>query len=617
MNHRHGGWTTHDPTGHRGARHSGGVRSRFSGARILLGILTLVLLGLTPVIGATATATAATATASVSAQTNTGDYTAYLGGPSHDSYNAGATSITPTNIGELQPVWRWDVPASPNTGKTTLWASPTVADGVIYIGAEDGYFYAINETTQQVVWSEFLGLQKGIECGTAGIISTATVANDPNTGLQTVYIYSPDGYLYALNAANGAVVWQTQIYTPNDTKNTLYAWSSPTVANDMVYIGVSSQCGHPEAQAGVAGVNQTTGTLQGMWHTRAGGKIGGSVWSSVAVEPSGSVLVTTGNGNYCSCSEPLYSESMVQLNGQTLTRQSYWQLPQDEAIVDSDFGGSPTLFTADINGVETPMVGACNKNGYYYALAQNDLRAGPVWSWQMTNPYKFLNGECDSAAIFDGTNLIEGGGAGTTINGVTYAGSVQSLNPATGQPIWQTGLPGGVIGSPTEDGAGVVSAQVFMSSTNQTGVYLLDASTGAIIDSIVLPSTSLFGQAVFANNDLLIGGQSNIGLTAYQIANLGPAITVTPDTEPTGAFGTIVTIKGSGFSGTPSVFFSGTGVNVTQVTVASPTVLKVKINVIKLAVTGSYNASVIEPGASGSPYTADTCTACLTVTSSS
>ena len=41
-----------------------------------------------------------------------------------------------------------------------------------------------------------------------GIISTATVADDPVTGTPTVYVNSPDGNLYALNAATGAVVWQ-------------------------------------------------------------------------------------------------------------------------------------------------------------------------------------------------------------------------------------------------------------------------------------------------------------------------------------------------------------------------------------------------------------------------
>jgi len=37
--------------------------------------------------------------------------------------------------------------------------------------------------------------------------------------------------------------------------------------------------------------------------------------------------------------------------------------------------------------VSTPMVGACHKNGIFYALAQDDLSAGPVWQTQITTQF--------------------------------------------------------------------------------------------------------------------------------------------------------------------------------------------------------------------------------------
>jgi len=33
------------------------------------------------------------------------------------------------------------------------------------------------------------------------------------------------------------------------------------------------------------------------------------------------------------------------------------------------------------------MVGACHKNGIFYALAQDDLSAGPVWQTQITTQF--------------------------------------------------------------------------------------------------------------------------------------------------------------------------------------------------------------------------------------
>ncbi len=174
------------------------------------------------------------------------NWAAFMGGASHSSYNADATAITPSNVSKLQQVWKWSTPASPNTGFNSLWASPTVVDGVVYVGAMDGYFYAIQESTRQTLWSDYLGLDtaKGsLMCGKQGygIFATAAVANDPVTGTQMVYVNAPDGNLYALNAATGSTVWKSLIDTPSTTVNDYYSWSSPLVANNKIYVGINLQ----------------------------------------------------------------------------------------------------------------------------------------------------------------------------------------------------------------------------------------------------------------------------------------------------------------------------------------------------------------------------------------
>ena len=321
------------------------------------------------------------------------------------------------------------------------------------------------------------------------------------------------------------------------------------------------------------------------------------------------MVATTGNSNGSTSQQPLYNESIVRLNGSSLQLTDSWQIPLSQRVGDGDFGGSPSLFSAEINGVLTPMLGACNKNGYYYALNQDDLSAGPLWSYEIAvgGP----NDECDAAALWDGTNLIEGGGGPTTINGKSFSGSVRSLNPATGQPIWQTGMPGKVIGTPTEDGSGVVAAPVF---TSQDGVELLNASTGAVIDTIRLPGSPIFAQPVFAGNDLLVAGTAGNGLTAYEITTPGSPITkVVPSKVKAGTVETVV-LTGSGFSKGASVFLSGTRVTIQSVTVTSPTKLSVKLKTTNKAA-GVRNITVVEPGSY--PYVVNTCTDCLTVTAPS
>ena len=554
--------------------------------------------------------------APASASTPGADWPGFLYTPGHTSYNAAATAITPANAGTLGPAWNWLVPASPNAGRTNLFASPTVSNGVVYVGAEDGYFYAVSESTHQRVWSKFLGVltETPGECGgfTFGIISTATVANDPVTGLPTVYVFGPDGYLYALDAATGATVWRSQVDVPVPGSHDYYSWSSPLVANGKVYVGISANCGSPSVPGGISSFDQGTGSQVANWTSVAPGQVGATVWSSPGLADDGSVLVTTGNSCGTCNSTGLYNESIVKLDPTTLQLQDFWQIPLNQQIPDGDFGATPTSFTANLNGVVTPMVGACNKGtGDFYAFRQNDLSAGPVWQVNMTINYTAngSNEQCDGSAIWNGTSLIVPGGAQTTLNGVTYTGSMQAFDPATGTPLWQTGLAGAPVGSPTEDGSGVIAAQVFRADSGIPGVYLIDASNGTVLHYLAAPKLSpLFGQAVFVGNDLLVGGGASMGLTDYHLVNAPTVTAVTPAVVPVGQSRKF-TVGGTGFmpGAKLSITDGATTVAVKNVSVQS-TAISANMTVPGGAPTGPYSVMVTNPDGG-----AATCTTCLTV----
>jgi outer membrane protein assembly factor BamB len=576
-----------------GLRHSALI-----GGCLALLLTTVALIGL---VGSTGAATLGQASPSGS------DWPSFLDGSSHSSYNAAATSVTPTNISDLKPIWRWILPPSTDIASSALNASPTVVDGVIYIGSKDGEFYAFSEATKKVIWSDFFGTS----CVYQGFTSTATVATDPSTGKLTVYVDSPDGYLYALDAATGATVWKGFVDNPDSPATcSYYAWGSPLVAHGTVYIGISSDARALILGGGLRSFNQSTGATVATWYSLPAGEYGGSVWSSAALASNGSIITTTSNGADVDGSEPVYSQSIVDLNPNTLTLESGWQVPKVQQVGDGDFGASPTMFTATLDGTSTPMVGECNKNGLYYGFRQDDLAAGPVWQYRITIPYPGSSLECDSAAIWNGTDLIEGGGAQSSKSEPADSGSVVALNPNTGAVIWDTHLDGTIVGSPTEDGGGVVAAQTWQTDNGVPGVYLLNAATGAIIGQIVTPEDNLFGQAVFANNSLIVGAGPAVGLTAYQITSPGSPITVVdPSTIPAGTT-TKVTLTGSGFSGKPTVFISGFHVYTKSVKVVSPTELTLTANATNKAAPGTYNVSVIEPG---HPAVNDSCTSCISV----
>jgi outer membrane protein assembly factor BamB len=442
----------------------------------------------------------------------TADWSSYLFAANHSGYNPSATAITTAKAASLVKLWHW-TPGPAAAGQVGgLYASPVVSGGLVFIGARTGIFYALNEATGAVVWQRAFTPIVGTTCGPQGFTATATVAPDPVTGTPTVYVASPDGYLYAMDAATGATVWSSVVAIPSKTTNDYYNWASPTVSGDVIYMGIASECDKPLVRGGVIAVDQATGTRLGTYYTTPVGEVGSAVWGSVLVTDTGQVFATTGNGPANSDHEAIVRLVLDRTAG-TLTRVDLWAIPKvQQFTADSDFGTSPTPFEASVGGVPTAMVGGCNKNGYYYALAAANLAAGQVWSLRAGDPYLRGTGQCDASAVWDGSRLFIPGNS-TTINGVAFKGSLREVDPSTGAVLWATGLPGPAIGSPTLNGAGVIAVGVF---GGKTGPFLLDASTGKLLKTLSVGNGKSFGQSIFTDSGLLLATTMSSGITAFK-----------------------------------------------------------------------------------------------------
>jgi outer membrane protein assembly factor BamB len=441
------------------------------------------------------------------------DWPQYLYGPGHSSMSPD-TAFTPSNAASVSQVWHWQPPVVTGEPAPVLDASPTVVGGLVYIGAQSGAFYALDEATGAVVWSVQLDTRPNADCRPLGITSTAAVLPDPVTGTSTVYV-SGARYLYALDAATGAVMWQTEIGRPSvHHPDAYYNWSSPTVINGHIYVGLSSGCDNPLIRGGVVELDQHTGQVLSTWHSVPAGSIGGSVWSSVAASANGHGLwVSTGNEcdptvNKCPPGNQIgHSLSIVHLSPSLKLWQS-WQAPGTAGSGhDWDFGASPTLF--DSSGTQL-TVGACNKNGDFYALTAGPLGSSPLWTDEIAAPAGSI-GSCFASADWD---VVTGGlylsAGATTIGTTSYGGSIDQVNPATGGYIWQTGLPCTVVGTPTLDSAGVLAVGTYRCvSPNTAGAYLVDATTGAVLATLPVGSTKVFGQPVFAQGALFVATETN------------------------------------------------------------------------------------------------------------
>jgi len=430
----------------------------------------------------------------------TANWPGYLHGTLHSSYNARERTIRPGNARMLVRQWRFRGDRATRRGQppSGFLASPTVAGNAVYIGSDSGWFYKLRARTGTVLAKRFIGFQRAKTCAPRGFVATATVATDRSSGRLMVYIAAPNGVLYALRAANLSVKWRSVIALPSRRTSDFFQWSSPTVAQGTIYVGISSNCDHPLVPGGLASYNQATGRRIATFRTLPRGMLGGSVWSSAAVGSGGEVYVTTGNppkGQF----EPPFSDSIVQLASRTLRVLASFAVPAGQVMPDGDFGASPTLFGR--------YVGACNKNGIFYALFRSTMTL--AWSQRIGAPApRHGISNCSAAAVYDGRSLYLAGDA-VTIGGKTYQGSIQRLDPVTGKVLWITGLRNGVIGSPSMDGGGVIAVGTYDFTATPNATYLVDAATGRILRTLIKGSDD-FAQSVFAGGRLFTANGTGV-----------------------------------------------------------------------------------------------------------
>jgi polyvinyl alcohol dehydrogenase (cytochrome) len=435
------------------------------------------------------------------------NYAGFMHDVAHSSFSPSATTITPSS--SLSVKWTFQETKPAGGLRPAFYSTPLVISHVMYAPSNSGEVYAIDIGTGNVLWRKFVGFEAKATCRAQGTYATSASGTDPTTGVLTIYVASGNGNVYALRASDGATLWTSPVNVPSSGKNDRFNYSSPTLANGKIYIGMASECDNSSSpvsiRGGVVALDQKTGTKVATWYTVPSGQLGGSVWSTPAIGPDGSVFVTTGDATTSLLAGD--SQSIVRLDRNTLTRLDGYQLVTGKS--DTDFGASPTMFTATLGGTLTQMVGACNKNGFYYAWKANSLSTGWVWRYKAAR-HQNNTGECDGGAVWDGSSLYVPG-ARSTIGGVSYRGSMAKLNPATGAVIWATGLPEAIRTYPSLDGAGALVAASFDTTSATNSAFLFNASTGTyrtVSDGNMLSVSA----PVFADQYLVI---ANLAGTIY------------------------------------------------------------------------------------------------------
>lgn len=454
---------------------------------------------------------------------SSGDWSMFLGDVARSGYNSTETAITASTASNLKLQWTYQ------TGGGNISTQPVVVDGNVYWGSWDGNEYA-TDLNGTLKWLAPIGGQTPncvppVLFGEASTGTIATVAIN-GTPTQVLYVGGRDSganvaSFYALNVATGAVIWET----PLSTETASFSWSSPVLYNGSIYIGLSAMNDCPLVRAGLVQLDAVTGNIQHVFYTVPDGCVGGSIWSSPTIDTVNNVVyVSTGNNSYASniCPTPeKYGQSIVALNASDLSFISSWEVPQSEYKGDSDFGATPTLFSATIAGTTRQMVGAINKNGTFYAFDRNALASGPLWRARIST--KTHN---SAAAAWDGSTLYVAG-QNTTINGQSCTGSLRALNPATGTFNWERCLTDGVIFAPVSIVPGVAFVEEgahFVAINTATGQVLFNYNTGAAIQ----------GGAAISNGVVYVGNTSGVlyafGLSTPAIPTPSPGTMLGQDT---------------------------------------------------------------------------------------
>lgn len=393
------------------------------------------------------------------------------------------TTISPANASTLVETWRID-------GIKGVTSTPAVVDGTVYIGAWDGRVRALDAGTGEVRWSTLVTAGAGV--------TGAMVDDSPLVVGDRVYIGDGVGKLHALDTTTGAIVWSQTL----DTHPNARIFSSPVLADGRIIVGVGSYELAFEKptytfRGAVVALDPATGSELWRFFTTdddATSGAGASVWSTAAIDDHRKLLYIGVGQAYEEPAGP-YTDSLLAIDYETGELAWHRQFTDNDVYrifktpvngPDADVGAAPNLFT--IGGRD--VVGVGDKAGVYSVL---DRETGEtVWAEQLTAG-SHLGGVMLTASVYEGVIYVS--------SNVMLGSVVDFANPANtsvtfaldaddGSVIWQTDVPRASFGALT------LANGVLYQPTIPGSFYLLDASTGAILDTLTpMPGAQLGGGA--------------------------------------------------------------------------------------------------------------------------
>jgi len=314
-----------------------------------------------------------------------------LGPDSAEGHYSTLTRINVSNVNSLGYAWSYDL----NTAQG-LEATPVVVDSVMYASAPWGFVHAIDARTGKGLWS--------FDPHVDGRIMSKVCCGVANRGLAfsrgRVFVASIDGRLFALEARDGTVIWQTDTIVDHNRGYTVTG--AVYVADDIAVVGNSGA--ELDARGYISAYDVNTGKLRWRFFTvpaspkgpfenpelKAAARtwdphslwqvgLGGTVWGGMAYDPDLHLLYFgTGNGVVYGREQRsprggdnLFLASVLAIN--TVTGRLAWyyqEVPGDQW--DYDASANIVLTDLQIRGRRRKVLLHAPKNGFFYVFDRRD-----------------------------------------------------------------------------------------------------------------------------------------------------------------------------------------------------------------------------------------------------
>jgi outer membrane protein assembly factor BamB len=415
----------------------------------------------------------------------------------HDPFHTGVSgegAIDASNAGSLGPAWQANVGSASYISPAVVF-NQQLQRPVVYVGTQAGQFRAYDAMNGQAIWSFRVG---------------SRVQSSPAVRGNVVYFGGGNHYLFALNAATGALLCRF------NTGGVIS--SSPVVADvdgtgDVVYFGDNGLTGSDDggAEWAVNGVDPNAAancslkwTFNGFGVPPGSQTLAGS-WSppAIAQDSLGRHLLVFGS------SSP--DSAVYAVNAQN--GNLVWRF-QPKLEFDSDVGTGPTISPPGVNGFSDGVVYVAGKNKIMYAL--NLRTGGLIWSFNVKNDSPAVTKSTRSTAALLGRTLYFG-----------YGGGVYSLDAVTGTPNWKT-TTGEVVSSPAISGGGTDRVLLFGDMLGY--VRALRLSTGAALWSYKT-GNFIYGSPAVSAGKVFIAGADGF-LYAFAPGGAPSGIPQTAITSP-------------------------------------------------------------------------------------